>query len=115
MAVRENKSETIVHVQRLTDRTRCVVRQIEDNRGRHFLDVRQFFVTEEEFGEFPEAELPWHPTRAGFRLDQASVDAIGKVRLPKNPVDTRTVTTTIDNSIKLPTNGPAKAKATTKK
>jgi hypothetical protein len=116
MARAENQKEEIIHVQRLGDRTRCVVRTITDSQGRNFLDVRQAFVTEDEFLEFAEADLPWHLTRNGFRLDQASIDAIGKVKLPKNPVDTKTVKTTIDNSIKLPAkeNGAAAKKTATK-
>lgn len=105
MARAENKSEKIVYHEVVNPTTAVVVRQIEDSKGRHFLDVRQFFKPDAE-------DDTWNPTRMGVRLNHAGLDAIKKVTLPKNPVDTKTVTTRIDPGIKLPSdNGSAKVKA----
>jgi hypothetical protein len=103
---RENKSETILHSERVgNSTTTIVVRQIEDPNGKHWIDVRQFFVTADDLAEFDEADLPWKPTRYGVRLSHAAVAEIAKVKLPKNPTDTKTVKVSQDNSIKLPAKG----------
>jgi hypothetical protein len=99
----ENKSEVLVHHTVVNPTSAIVVRQIEDSRGRHYLDVRQCFKNDP-------ADEDWIFTRYGVRLDHEAVTAIKGVTLPKNPVDTKTVTTRVDNSIKLPASAPKAAK-----
>lgn len=102
MARAENKKEEIIHYEVVNPTTAVIVRQIEDSRGRHFVDVRQFFKAEVE-------QEDWQPTRMGVRLNHEALAAIAKVKLPKNPTDTRTVRTSVDPGIILP---PKPAKAT---
>lgn len=98
----ENKKEEIIHYEVVNPTTAVIVRQIEDAKGRHFVDVRQFFKAEVE-------QEDWQPTRMGVRLNHDALAAIAKVKLPKNPTDTRTVRTSVDPGIILP---PKPAKAT---
>jgi hypothetical protein len=96
-----NKSEDIIYHEVVAPTTAIVVRVITDSRDRHFVDVRQFFKQD------PEDE-GWSPTRMGVRLRHEALAAIAKVKLEKDPVDTKKVTTRIDTSIILPSKDGAK-------
>lgn len=113
MARAENKQEVVLHQVQVNPKTRVVIRHIETAQGKNFLDLRQAFrpdAEEEDDNGTLEEDYNWQFTRYGVRLDSKAWEKISGFVFPKDPVDTKTVTTRIDPSImKLP---PVAATAT---
>lgn len=93
-------SEQVLYKRKTGDDTMLVVRQMTSAKGVNSLDIRTFFLPSDQ-SELPVEEQGWVATRKGVRLDHADLAEVAKVKLPKNPTDTKTVTSRIDNSIKL--------------
>jgi hypothetical protein len=93
-------TEEVIYKRKINDDTMLVVRHMTTARGLHSVDVRTFFLPSDQ-ADLPADEQGWVPTKKGVRLDHADLAEVAKIKLPKNPTDTKTVTTRIDNSIKL--------------